>query len=99
MAIAFEFNAKTFEQIQQLVFPLVATLFEFDPAAFVGDKAELFNKVGATFDELAELFYTVGTALEDGYLKADEVEAIITQALDVPAAIKAIEAEFKGDAE
>jgi hypothetical protein len=97
MGVQFEFNAKTFEQIQQLVFPLIGTLFDFDPAGFVGDKSELFNKVGVAFDELAELFYTVGTALEDGYLKADEVEAIITQALDVPAAIKAIETEFKSD--
>ena len=95
----FKFDAATFEMIQTLAFPLVATLTGFDPALFVGDKSELFIKVGDGFADLSALFMVVGSALEDGKLTAEEIEEIILLAKDLPTAIDNIVGFFDDDEE
>lgn len=84
------FDVKTFEMIQSLVFPLVKSLAGFDVEAFVGDKSELFIKVADGLADVSALFMVVGTALEDGKLSAEEIEAIIAEAKDLPEALDAI---------
>lgn len=84
------FDAATFETIQNLVFPLVKSIFNIDIAGFVGSKAELFTLVGDALGELQELFFAVGEALTDGILTEEEIGNIITQAKDVPTAISAL---------
>ena len=93
----FKFDGATFEMIQNLVFPLVTTLTGFDPTVWVGEKSELFIKVGDGFADLSALFILVGTALEDGKLTAEEIEAIITDAKELPDAIDAIVAFFEDE--
>lgn len=83
----FKFNLATFEMIQDLAYPLVKTLTGFDPQEFVGEQSELFVKVGDGFADVSALFMLVGTALEDGKLSAEELEAIIEAADDIPTAI------------
>ena len=48
-----EFNAATFEMVQNLAFPLIATLTGFDPAEWVGEQSELFIQVGDAFADVA----------------------------------------------
>lgn len=93
--MALQFDAQTFEMIQGLVFPLVNTLFNFDPALWVGDKAVLFTAVGDGLDEVAELFHVVGAALQDGKLTAEEINTIITEAQDIPAALDNLKASWE----
>jgi len=94
-----EFNTQTFEMIQNLAFPLIATLTGFDPAEWAGDKAELFLRVGDGFADVSKLFIVIGEALEDGRLTSEELEAIITQAKTLPDAIDNISGFFDGDDE
>ncbi len=95
----FKFDAATFEMIQNLAFPLIATLTGFDTAGFVGEKSELFIKVGDGFADLSALFVLVGTALEDGKLTAEEIEGIIVKAKDLPEAIDSIVGFFEDEEE
>lgn len=92
----FNFIPQTFETVQKLVFPLIRTFLDFDPAEWVGEKSELFIKVGDGLGDLSALFIMVGTALEDGLLTVEEIEAIITQAKTLPEAIDAITEFFDG---
>lgn len=86
----FKFNAATFEQIQNLIYPLINALFDFNPAEEIGDKSKVFNDVGYAFEQISELFYVAGRSLEDGLLTVEEIEAIISEAIDIPNAIKTI---------
>ena len=99
MALEFKFDAATFEMIQNLAFPLIASLTGFDAAAWAGEQSELFIKVGEGFTQVSELFITIGTALQDGKLTAEEIEGIIAEAKDIPAALDSITAFFGGDEE
>lgn len=83
----FKFDAATFEMVQNLVFPLVKSLAGFDVEAFVGDKSQMFKEASEALDEVSALFMLVGTALEDGRLSADEVEAIVLKAKTIPEAV------------
>jgi len=93
----FNFDAATFEMIQNLAFPLIATLTGFDPEEWVGDQSELFIKVGDAFGDIAALFLVIGSALEDGKLTAEEIGAIVESAMDIPEAINAIVEFFDDD--
>lgn len=94
MAEKFDFSSATFETIQTLVFPLVATLFDFDPGEYVADKAILFQKVGEGFDEIAGLFFIAAQALEDGVLQAEEIDEIISKAGSIVEAVNEIGGAF-----
>lgn len=85
-----KFDAATFETIQNLVFPLVKSIFGIDISNWVGDKAGLFDLVGNALGELQELFFAVGEALRDGILTEAEINNIIAQAKDIPTAVSAI---------
>ena len=85
-----KFDAATFEMVQSLAFPLIATLTGFNPAEWVGDKSELFIQVGDAFADVSALFTVIGSALEDGKLTAVEIEAIIEKAQTLPDAIEEI---------
>lgn len=93
----FKFDAATFEMIQSLAFPLVKTLTGFDPEEFIGEQSELFVKVGDGFADVSALFLLVGSALEDGKLSAEELEAIIADAKELPEAIDAIVGFFEDE--
>jgi len=95
----FKFDAATLEMVQNLAFPLVATLTGFDPAEFVGEKSELFIKVGDGFADVSALFLVIGTALEDGKLSAEEINEIILKAKDLPGAIDDIVGFFDDEEE
>jgi hypothetical protein len=85
-----KFDAETFETVQRLVYPLVASLFDFDPAEYVGEKSKLFYEVSEAFDSLSVLFYVAAQSLEDGILSEDELNDIITKAVSVGVAIEDI---------
>lgn len=93
------FETKTWEMIQDLVFPLLKTFTGFDAVEFAGEKSVLFTEVGEGLDELSKLFLLAGTALEDGKLTAEEIEAIVAQALTLPDALDAISSVFADDDE
>jgi tape measure domain-containing protein len=86
----FKFDAATFEMVQTLASPLIATMTGFDPAKFVGEQSELFIKVGDGFADMSALFIVIGTALEDGKLSAEEINEIILKAKELPEAIDTI---------
>lgn len=94
-----KFDTSTFAMVQGLAFPLIATLTGFDPAEWVGDQSELFIRVGDGFADISALFIVIGTALEDGKLTAEEIEAIITTAQTLPDAIDNIVGFFEDDEE
>jgi hypothetical protein len=89
-----EFNAATLEMIQGMAYPLIKSLTGFDAQAYVGEKSEVLTKVGEGFAELSELFLVAGAALSDGILSADEFEAIVTEAKDIPAALAVVKGFF-----
>ena len=93
-----KFDAETFETVQRLVYPLVASLFDFDPAEYVGEKSQLFNEIGDAFDSLSVLFYVAAQALEDGILTEDELNEVVAKAVSVGVAIEDI-VKFFDDAE
>ena len=93
----FKFTPATFVTVQNLVYPLIATFLDFNPAEWVGDQSELFIKVGDGLGDLSALFILIGTALEDGILTVEEIEAIIAKALTLPEAIDAISEFFEDD--
>ena len=95
--MAFEFSTATIETIQKMAYPLVLALTGFDATAWVGDKSELFNKIGEAFGDISTLFLVIGTALEDGILTSVEIEAIIAKAETLPAAIEEIIGFFKDE--
>ena len=97
--MAIEFSTATFETVQNLVYPLVLALTDFDAKGYVGEKSEVFQLTGEAFAEISKLFLTAATALEDGLLTAVEIDEIIAQALTIPAAVHDIEAFFKPVAE
>lgn len=92
-----KFSAQTLETIQSLVYPLLKTLIGFDGTAWVGEKSELFIKIGDSFGELSELFLMAGAALEDGILSEEEIGDIIAQAKTVPEAVSKILEFFSDD--
>lgn len=92
----FKFDAATFEMVQALVFPLVQSLAGFDAQGWVGEKSEMFAKVGEGLMDLSILFTLVGTSLKDGKLTAVEIEAIIAKAKTLPLAIAEITAAING---
>ena len=75
-----KFDAATFETVQRLVYPLVDTLFDFNPAEFVGDKAELFSAIAEAMSDVSTLFFLAADALTDGILSEEEIAGIIAQA-------------------
>lgn len=91
-----KFDAATFEMIQALVFPLVQALSGFDAQGYVGEKSEIFMKVGEGLMDLSILFTLVGTALNDGKLSAVEIEEIIAKAKTLPLAITEITVAING---
>ena len=93
-----KFDAQTFETVQNLVYPLIDALFDFNPADTVSDQAEHFANISAALEELSILFAIACDALTDGVLTADEIGEVITQAGSVFAAIEAIGDAFS-DAE
>jgi hypothetical protein len=93
------FDAATFEMIQTLAYPLISTLTGFDPGEWVGEQSELFIKVGDGFADISALFIVIGTALEDGKLTAEELEAIISKAQTLPDAIDDIVGFFEDEDE
>lgn len=88
------FNAQTFETVQRLVYPLIATLFDFDPSGYVGDKSQLFTEIGEALDELSGLFFLAASALEDGILSEQEIAEIIAKAGSVMVAATEIGEAF-----
>lgn len=90
-----EFSLQTMVTIQQLVYPLVKAFTGFDAQGFVGTQSELFTNVGNALEDMAGLFIVCGSALEDGLLTSEELEAIISKAKTLPEAIDEILEHFK----
>lgn len=88
------FSTATFETVQNLVYPLLLTLFDIDVASVVADKAEIFNSVGDAFGDISTLFLTAGAALQDGRLTEEELNDIIAKAKTLPQAIDEILSHF-----
>lgn len=94
-----KFDAQTFEAVQNLVYPLIDTLFDINPADTVADQSEHFSNVGAALGELSELFLVAADALTDGILTADEIGSVIEQAGTVVEAVEAIADAFSDGGE
>jgi len=92
-----KFSTATFEMIQGLLYPLMKTLVGFDAQEWVGEKSELFVAVGEAFGDVGTLFMLAGTAIEDGLLTEEELEAIIAKAATLPEAIEQITGFFDDD--
>jgi hypothetical protein len=88
------FSTQTIVTIEQLVFPLLKTLTGVDAQAFAGEQAEKFTVIGDSLADLAGLFSLAGSALADGLLTVEELDALVTKAKTLPEALDAIIALF-----
>lgn len=92
------FDTHTLVTIQDLLIPVIKSFTGFDAGAFAAGKAEMFNLVADGFGDLSMLFTLIATALEDGRLTVEEINAIVTQAKTLPVAIDAIASALNGSA-
>lgn len=90
------FDTQTLVTIQQLLIPVLKTFTGFDLAAFEAGNADVFILVADGFGSLSTLFTLIGTALQDGLLSVEEINAIVTQAKTLPLAIDAITSRLNG---
>lgn len=82
------FASLDLEALQALLFPLIQTLTKFSvPQFLAGTPAESLGLAGNALHQAGELFDAAAAALADGRVTMEEVNLIVAEALDVPAAI------------
>ena len=80
--------------LQEIVYPVLEMLTGVDVEEFVSGKAPAMHAAAAGFHEVAELFEISALATDDGIYTNEEVNAVIKEARDIPAAIAAIKEAF-----
>ena len=79
--------------LQQLIFPLVKEFTGVDISKASTGSVAVIRLAADAVGEAQELLLQICSALEDGVLSWEEIDGIIKEALDVPAAIKEIESK------
>ena len=84
-------NQDSIRRLFNMALPLVDSMTTTDLTAHVGFGGKVAMRAGAVLVEVGEVLQVSGEALLDGHLTEEEINKVLDEADDVPAAVNALQ--------